>query len=90
MLTALRSACAVTMLEMVDDGHPDADLSFADSLMKEIPKLTKKIAGKSLPIEVSREHVSPIAEARLTGVEIGLPESTQIRVTGTPIVPACS
>ncbi len=54
------------MLEMVEDGHPDADLDFADGLMKEIPKLTKKIAGKSLPIEVRpcAQHWIPDAADR--------------------------
>lgn len=77
------------MLEMVEDGHPDADLDFADGLMKEIPKLTKKIAGKSLPIEVS-----PCAQhwyrTQLTGAEIRIAEGAQVRITGATAVPACS
>lgn len=38
---------------MIEDGDKEAKLQEADDIMKQLPKLTKKIAGKSLPIEVS-------------------------------------
>ena len=47
------SAAAACIIELVEDGDPDAKLEEADLLMKQVPNLTKKIAGKSLPIEVS-------------------------------------
>ncbi|OXG93214.1 hypothetical protein C345_00850 [Cryptococcus neoformans A2-102-5] len=44
-------AAAACIVELVEDGDQDAKMSEADKLMQQIPKLTKKIAGKSLPIE---------------------------------------
>ncbi|ORY33728.1 hypothetical protein BCR39DRAFT_518906 [Naematelia encephala] len=44
-------SAASCIIELVDDGDESASLDEADKLMKMIPKLTKKIAGKSLPIE---------------------------------------
>ncbi|TYJ51162.1 hypothetical protein B9479_008283, partial [Cryptococcus floricola] len=44
-------AAAACIVEMVEDGHQEASLEKADKLMRQISKLTKKIAGKSLPIE---------------------------------------
>jgi hypothetical protein len=38
----------------LEDGDPDAKVEEADKLIQMVPKLTKKIAGKSLPIEVSQ------------------------------------
>ncbi len=46
------SSTAACLTELYEDGDPDAKLEEVDKLMKEIPTLTKKIAGKSLPIEV--------------------------------------
>ncbi|KAI9638385.1 uncharacterized protein MKK02DRAFT_22987 [Dioszegia hungarica] len=48
---------AACIVELVSDGYPGASLVEAEKLMKEVPKLTKKLAGKSLPIEklVSRK-----------------------------------
>lgn len=46
------SSTAACLIELNEDGDPDAKLEEADRLMKLIPTLTKKIAGKSLPIEV--------------------------------------
>lgn len=41
-------------MELVDDkNHPEATPEAVIELLSLIPKLTKKIAGKSLPIEVS-------------------------------------
>ena len=51
------SAAAACIVEISEDGDSDAKLEEADLLMKKIPNLTQKIAGKSLPIEVS--SVSP-------------------------------
>lgn len=45
------SAAAASLVELIEDGHPGATKETALKLMDEIPKLTKKIAGKSLPIE---------------------------------------
>ncbi len=47
------SAAATCIIELAEDGDPEAKLDEADRILKQIPKLTKKIAGKSLPIEVS-------------------------------------
>ncbi|ODO03402.1 hypothetical protein L198_02249 [Cryptococcus wingfieldii CBS 7118] len=44
-------AAAACIVEMIEDGHKEASLEEADKLMRQISKLTKKIAGKSLPIE---------------------------------------
>jgi hypothetical protein len=46
------SSAAACLLELADEGEKGS-LEEADVLMKSLPKLTKKIAGKSLPIEVS-------------------------------------
>ena len=43
-------AAAACLVQLAEDGK--ANMVEADKLMKSIPKLTKKIAGKSLPIEV--------------------------------------
>ncbi|EIW69618.1 hypothetical protein TREMEDRAFT_44103 [Tremella mesenterica DSM 1558] len=43
------AACLVELAE--EEGDAEVKLAEADKLMKDIPKLTKKIAGKSLPIE---------------------------------------
>jgi hypothetical protein len=40
-------------VDLYQDGDASADLEEAENLMRQVPKLTKKIAGKSLPIEVS-------------------------------------
>jgi hypothetical protein len=45
------SAAAASLVELIQDDHPGADTKEAIRLMDEIPSLTKKIAGKSLPIE---------------------------------------
>ncbi|KAK4687223.1 tetratricopeptide repeat protein 39, partial [Tremellales sp. Uapishka_1] len=44
-------AAATCIIELAEDGDPEADIKEADKLLLDIPKLTKKIAGKSLPIE---------------------------------------
>ncbi|WVQ78032.1 hypothetical protein IAT38_000113 [Cryptococcus sp. DSM 104549] len=44
-------SAAACIIELVADGDPDAQIEEAAKLMQQIPKLTKKIAGKSLPIE---------------------------------------
>ena len=58
------SSTAASLVELVADDHPGASLVEADKLMKTVKSLTKKMAGKSLPIEVSRfafpPHVQPI------------------------------
>jgi hypothetical protein len=46
------SASAACLVELIEDGAPGAGVEEADKLMKQVPKLTKKLAGKSLPIEV--------------------------------------
>lgn len=38
-------------MELIEDDHPGATKEQALELMNQIPSLTKKIAGKSLPIE---------------------------------------
>ena len=48
------SAAAACMVELIEDKDGEANVEAIDGLMKEIPSLTRKIAGKSLPIEVSR------------------------------------
>ncbi|KAK8869877.1 hypothetical protein IAR55_000445 [Kwoniella newhampshirensis] len=50
-------AAAACIIELYQDGDQDAKIEEAEKLMLQIPKLTKKIAGKSLPIEklVSRK-----------------------------------
>ena len=45
------SAAAASLVELIQDGYPGAETKEALRLMDEIPSLTKKIAGKSLPIE---------------------------------------
>lgn len=45
------SAAAASLVELVEDNHPGASKQEALKLMDQIPTLTKKIAGKSLPIE---------------------------------------
>lgn len=45
------SASAASLVELIEDGHHGANKETALELMDQIPKLTKKIAGKSLPIE---------------------------------------
>jgi hypothetical protein len=45
------SAAAASLVELIQDDHPGASTKEALRLMDEIPSLTKKIAGKSLPIE---------------------------------------
>jgi hypothetical protein len=49
-----RSSAAASIVELLEDGDPDAKVEEADKLIQMVPKLTKKIAGKSLPIEVSQ------------------------------------
>ncbi|WWD15847.1 hypothetical protein CI109_100271 [Kwoniella shandongensis] len=44
-------AAATCVIELNQDGDQDAKIDEAEKLMLQIPKLTKKIAGKSLPIE---------------------------------------
>ena len=45
------SSAAACLIELAEEGK--GSLVEADKLLKQIPTLTKKIAGKSLPIEVS-------------------------------------
>ena len=45
------SAAAASLVELIQDDYPGASTKEALRLMDEIPSLTKKIAGKSLPIE---------------------------------------
>ncbi|WVO12808.1 hypothetical protein L204_100416 [Cryptococcus depauperatus] len=44
-------ATAACLVELVEIGHYDASFEEANKLMLQLPTLTKKIAGKSLPIE---------------------------------------
>jgi hypothetical protein len=53
------SSAAACVLELLEDGGK-ASLDEADKLMKAIPSLTKKIAGKSLPIEVGLPEPSMV------------------------------
>lgn len=53
------SSAAACLVELVADNHPGASLDEADKLMKTVRGLTKKLAGKSLPIEVSLTPPSP-------------------------------
>ncbi|KIR26872.1 hypothetical protein I309_04250 [Cryptococcus deuterogattii LA55] len=49
-------AAAACIVELIEDGDQHAKISEAERLMQQIPKLTKKIAGKSLPIEDGEEN----------------------------------
>lgn len=82
-------------MELVEDGDQDAKMSEADKLMQQIPKLTKKIAGKSLPIEVRFSKSSifffffffAIADRRR--VEICLSKGAEIRIAIFSPFPSC-
>lgn len=51
------SSAAACIVELAEDGDAKVDIAEADKLMKDLPNLTKKIAGKSLPIEVRPLHL---------------------------------
>jgi hypothetical protein len=60
----MSSSTAACIVELAADGLHGASLLEAEKLMKEVPKLTKKLAGKSLPIEVSFTQL--LARRKLT------------------------
>lgn len=71
-------------------------MSEADRLMQQIPKLTKKIAGKSLPIEVRFPNLqlffyfSFFAIVDLERVEICLSKGPKILIAIFSPFPSCS
>ncbi|ORX39801.1 hypothetical protein BD324DRAFT_615036 [Kockovaella imperatae] len=44
-------SAAACLLELAEDGFENASVDEAEKLFKQVPHLTKKLAGKSLPIE---------------------------------------
>lgn len=86
-----QSAAAACIVELVEDGDQDAKMSEADKLMQQIPKLTKKIAGKSLPIEVrfSKSSTFSFAIADRRRVEICLSKGAEILIAIFSPFPSC-
>lgn len=89
-----QSAAAACIVELVEDGDQDAKMSEADKLMQQIPKLTKKIAGKSLPIEVRFSKSSIFfsfffAIADRHRVEICLSKGAEILIAIFSPFPSC-
>ena len=54
----MRSSAGACVLELAEDGYKNASVAEAEKLLLTVPTLIKKIAGKSLPIEVSCKPVT--------------------------------
>lgn len=70
------SAQAASLAESLIDGESLEEKNTLDDLMAQVPKSTKKIAGKSLPIEKfvsrkARKFVSQGGRLILPAIELG-------------------